>query len=244
MDEAGSNKGAAEGDLPFWERLETVAWFAARPPDERVVATFSVSPPRTRVLDLGCAAGRNADWLARAGLDVHAIDASEAMVRHTRTRLEPIVGRRDAARRVRRGDMVDLGDHADASFDAVIAIGLLPGARSESAWHRAVAEIARVLAPEGQLLLTHFTPNDASGDRPLERMPGQSHVYRHVFDDRPAVLLTRDELDQLMAGHGLVPATPTRLAQATTMTGHRPVLNGRFRKRAPDGVHRHREELP
>lgn len=238
MDESGEDHRRAEGEPPFWERPDTVAWFAARPPDERVVATFSGCAPRTRVLDVGCAAGRHAAWLAQAGLDVHALDASQAMVRHTRTRLEPIVGRHDAARRVLRGDMVDLGDHADASFDAVIAIGLLPGARSESHWHRAVAEMARVLAPDGQLLLTHFTPEVASGDRPLERAPGQAHLYRRVFDDRPAVLLTRDELDRLMAGHGLVPVTPTRSAQATTMTGHRPVLNGRFRKQVPESTPR------
>ena len=33
---------------PFWERPETVAWFAARPPDARVVALFAAQTKEIR----------------------------------------------------------------------------------------------------------------------------------------------------------------------------------------------------
>jgi len=221
---------------PFWERPETVAWFAARPPDARVVVLFGERPREARVLDLGCAAGRNADWLARAGFDVWALDASPAMVTHTRERLAAHLGSEVAAARVRHGDMADLGAFADGAFEAVIAIGVLPGAGSLTAWRRAVAEIARVLTPGGELILTHFTPGTGPDDPPLERVAGEPHCYLHVFQDRPSFLLYREELDAYLAAHGLDPVVETVEVPATTMDGHRTTLDGRFRKRAAPGA--------
>lgn len=224
------------GTTAFWEDPETVAWFAARPPDARVMAAFRGRHPATRVLDLGCAAGRNALWLAHAGFDVHALDASAAMVACTRARLAPVVGRAGAEARVRRGDMTDLGAYADGNFEVVLAIGLLPGARGERDWQRAVAEMARVLVDGGELLLTHFTPDAPDGGPPLRGVPGEPHLVRHAFDERPAYLLGRAELDAQLAAHGLRPVTPTHAVAATTMGGRRVTLNGHFRKRAAQGA--------
>jgi len=221
----------AAPELPFWERPETVAWFAARPPDVRVVDLFGERPREARVLDLGCAAGRNANWLAAAGFDVWALDASCAMVAHTRERLATHLGREAASVRVRHGDMADLGAFADAWFDAVIAIGVLPGAGSWRAWQRAIGEIARVLAPGGELILTHFTPETGPDGPPLERVAGEPHLYRRYFEDRPSILLRRPELDGLLAAAGLEPLTETATVPATAMDGHRTTLNGHFRRR-------------
>ena len=217
---------------PFWERPETVAWFAARPPDARVVDLFSERSRATRVLDLGCAAGRNAAWLASAGFDVWALDASSAMVATTRERLAAHLGHERATARVRRGDMADLGAFGDGGFDAVVAIGVLPGARSWDAWRRTVAEIVRVLAPGGDLILTHFTPEAGAEGPALEPIPGEPHLYRRVFDERPSVLLRRRELDARLAAHGLEPLVETATVPATTMNGYRTTLNGHFRKHA------------
>jgi len=221
----------SEREPPFWERPDTVAWFAARPPDDRVVERFGQRPRVARVLDLGCAAGRNADWLASAGFDVWALDASSAMVAHTRERLAAHLGWEEAAARVRHGDMADLGAFGDGWFDAVIAIGVLPGAGSWRAWQRAVGEIARVLAPGGELILTHFTPETGPDAPPLEPVSGEPHGYRRVFDDRPSVLVHRAELEIYLAAHGLEPLSETATVPATTMDGHRTTLNGHFRKR-------------
>jgi SAM-dependent methyltransferase len=216
---------------PFWERPETVAWFAARPPDVRVVSLFAERPPRARVLDLGCAAGRNADWLASAGFDVWALDASAAMVAHTRDRLARRLGPEEAAARVRRGDMADLGAFADGSIDAVVAIGVLPGAGTWLVWRRTIAEIARVLAPGGELILTHFTPATGPDGPVFQRASGESHLSRRVFDDQPAVLLRLSELDAHLAAYDLEPWVATVEVPATTMDGQRTTLNGHYRKR-------------
>src|SRR5215831_233174 len=91
----------------FWESPESVERFAARQPDVRLgelIREYS-NPSKVRVLDLGCAAGRNAFLLAERGFDVEAVDGSAAMVAKTRERLTPILGAAEAQRRVRVGRM-------------------------------------------------------------------------------------------------------------------------------------------
>ena len=216
---------------PFWERPETVAWFAARPPDPRVLRVFGTFPKGARVLDLGCAAGRHAHALLELGLDAHALDASHAMVAHTRDRVAPLVGRAEAERRVTRGDMTDLTRYPNASFEGVVAIGILPGAASLDAWRTAVTEIARVLTPGGTLLLTHFTPPDGADGTLAAPLPDDPHRYHDPETGRTMLLLRAVELDAELARHGLTPHEPTRLAKATTMRGHRPVLDALVVKR-------------
>lgn len=215
---------------PFWERPETVAWFAARPPDERVLEAFPGGAPGARVLDLGCAAGRHVHWLLERGYDAYGLDASHAMVAHTRSRIAPIVGADEAERRIVLGDMDDLGRFDDGTVDAVIAIGILPGADSDARWHATVGEIARVLRPGGTLLLTHFMPPDGADGTPATPLPDEPHRYADPETGRAMLLLRRDELDAALARHLLEPLHPTHVARATTMRGHRPVLNGHVRR--------------
>jgi hypothetical protein len=56
----GPSDDPHEAAPPCWERPETVAWFAARPPDERVVGAFPGGARSARVLDAA---------LARHGLE-------------------------------------------------------------------------------------------------------------------------------------------------------------------------------
>jgi SAM-dependent methyltransferase len=223
-------------DAAFWERPETVAWFAARPPDRRLVDLLAGHPRGCRALDLGCAAGRHTVWLARAGFDVRALDASEAMVAHTRERLAGLLGHEEATARVHQGDMADLGAFAAGSFDLVIAIGVLPGAGSLVVWRRAVEEIGRVLRSGGELILTHFSPDPRTGDPPLEHLPAEPHLYRSRVDGRSLILLHRAELDGYLAGHGFDPRSETAAVPATTMNGPRTTLAGHFRKRSAAGA--------
>ena len=99
-----------ETDLHFWEQPENVERFASRAPDKRLEVLLNEysDPAGTRVVDLGCAGGRNTLLLAERGFDVYAIDASTAMVEHTRQRLTPLFGADGAAGRVWKGRMDDL----------------------------------------------------------------------------------------------------------------------------------------
>ena len=144
----------------MWDEADSVAKFAARDPDVRLLELLDdyEEPGRVRVLDLGCAGGRNCEVLARRGFDLYALDASRAMVAHTRKRLSAILGERQAARRVLHGRMDDTGEFADGSFDLVVALGVYHCASSRGEWDSALAETARVLKGGGKLLVAIFSP--------------------------------------------------------------------------------------
>ncbi len=212
--------------------------FAARDPDHRLlqlVDTYS-EPGEVRVLDLGCAAGRNAVLLAERGFDVTALDSSEAMVLRTRQRLEHVLGRAEAGRRVRRGDMEDLGRFADASFDLVVALGIYHQAATPVVWKRALAETARVLRPEGLLLVATFSPESAPEGRPMRPIPRQLHMY-HGFRSGPLYLVGVAELERALATEGLVPVAKTETVRVEMEGGWRVTVNGLFRRDVlPDRV--------
>lgn len=205
---------------PFWERPEVVERFATRPPDDRMVALLAQAPRTARVLDLGCAAGRNTEWLAREGFDVYACDASQAMVDYTRSRVLPYLGRAEADRRVVRCRMDNLSCFPSDFFDLVVALGIYQQAQTVDEWHRALGESARVLRPGGRLLVQHF----AVGSRPWPDPPREVEPF--VFEAAPPdgprrrfVLLDAATLDDWMARHGLLPETPTRTTTRATEEG-------------------------
>lgn len=176
---ADESRGNGTTEEPFWERREVVERFAARDPDHRLVSMMErvERPERLRVLDLGCAGGRNTVFLAHLGCDVHAVDASKAMVEEARRRLAPVLGQKEAIERIRKGRMDDLSAFQSHSMDLVLALGLYQNARDLDEWHRAVAETARVLRSGGQCLVAHFTPDlNLTGDG-VSPVRGQPHTY-------------------------------------------------------------------
>jgi len=217
----------------FWESSENVERFAARQPDVRLTELIREyrDPSATKVLDLGCAAGRNAVLLAQNGFDVHAADSSAAMVAKTRERLAPIVGPAEAERRVRVGRMDELSWAGDASFELVVALGLYHCAHSRAEWDRALSESARVLAPGGKLLVSVFTPETDLTGRGIRPVEGHPHLYEG-FESGHAFLVDADNLDSEMARHGLHPLKPTYTARPKVETGRRASANGLYVKAA------------
>jgi ubiquinone/menaquinone biosynthesis C-methylase UbiE len=105
-------------------------------------------PAGAQVLELGCGAGLLTSELARRGYQVHAVDASEGMVQLTTWRLnrEGLDGHVET----RVADAHEL-PFAAGEFSLVIAVGLLPWLHRPSS---ALREIARVLGPDGRLIVT------------------------------------------------------------------------------------------
>lgn len=99
-------------------------------------------------LDVGCGPGFGSAHLARRGFCVDAIDTSPRMVEGTLGR-----ARREGVASQVRGSVSDIRAlaFADAAFDVVLVVGV-------SEWlaslERPLAEVARVLKPGGQLVLT------------------------------------------------------------------------------------------
>jgi SAM-dependent methyltransferase len=216
----------------FWDSPENVERFAAREPDVRLSTLLAEYPePReVRVLDLGCAAGRNAVLLAQKGFNIDALDSSPAMVAKTRERLAPILGASAAERRVRIGRMDDLSFAPDASFDLVVALGLYHCAESRAEWDRALSESVRVLKPGGRLLVSVFTPETdltGAGTRPVA---GEPDVYTGFESGGRHVLMDAAQLDREMARFGLTPLEPTRTARPKVEVGRRVSANGLYVK--------------
>ena len=187
-------------------------------------------PPKTRVLDIGCAGGRNAVPLARAGFDLMAIDGSAAMVAKTRERLAAILGAEEAERRVRVGQMDDLSFAGDACFDLIVALGLYHCAQSRAEWDRALSETARVLAPGGRLLVSVFTPETDLDGRGFRPVAGEPHVYEGFESGGRHFLVDAQQLDREMVRFGLTPLEPTRTARPRVEKGRRVSANGLYGK--------------
>jgi SAM-dependent methyltransferase len=199
-------------ETPFWEQHETVERFLGREPDHRLMALIPEfhEPARIRVLDLGCAGGRNTVYAAESGFDVTAVDGSEAMVAETRRRLLPILGADEADRRVRHGRMDRLEGIADDSIDLVVALGIYHGARSREEWDRTLAETFRVLRPGGRVLVSNHTDAFDPDGHGLERVPGPDPLFER--SSGRSFLVDAETLDREMAAKGFV-----RLAETATV---------------------------
>jgi SAM-dependent methyltransferase len=205
--------------------------FASREPDRRLAEWLASAEDAAslRVLDIGCAGGRNAELLARLGCDLYAIDASEPMLRRTRSRLVEVLGEREAARRVRFGRMEMLGAFGDRSFDLVVALGVFHSASDRSVFERALQESARVLETGGHLLVSNFAPGTELEDLELDSVEGEPGVYEGHEAGR-MYMLEAQELDEAMARYGLYPATPTATVEVVDDSFRRITVNGLYRK--------------
>lgn len=110
--------------------------------------------PGTRVIDVGCGAGRHAFQAYRRGADVVAFDQNAADLADVDVMFEAMAAAGEAPEYAKaetvRGDALDL-PYGDGEFDVVIASEILEHVPEDD---RAVAELARVVKPGGSLAVT------------------------------------------------------------------------------------------
>ncbi|MBX9641240.1 MAG: class I SAM-dependent methyltransferase [Mycobacteriaceae bacterium] len=110
--------------------------------------------PATKVIDVGCGAGRHAFEAYRRGADVVAFDRDAAELRSVDTLLRAMAETGEAppaaSARVVRGDALNL-PYADETFDCVIASEILEHIPEDDA---AIAELVRVLKVGGTLAVS------------------------------------------------------------------------------------------
>lgn len=204
-------------------------WYDDPPATEATVADLvarahaAAGDDRTpAVLELGVGTGRLALPLAAAGLAVTGLDASTAMLEQ----LAAKPGGHTVTTVV--GDMA--GPLPDGPFDlVVIARNTFFNLTTETAQGACLADVARVLAPSGRLVVEAFVPTDDDGptssvevrritaDRVLlfvdRHDPGAGEAWSSFVDISPAGITLRPchvrylrpaDLDALAAGAGLV----------------------------------------
>src|SRR6185295_2449287 len=124
-------------------RVEATHWWfvARRELFAREIARAGI-PLSARVLDIGTSTGTNLRMLKDLGFrDVTGLDATEEAIRFC---AEKGLGT------VRQGDVCRM-PFADGSFDLVLATDIIEHVDDDL---QALKEIARVLAPSGQALIT------------------------------------------------------------------------------------------
>ena len=152
------------------------------------------------VLELGAGTGRLAIPLAQRGLDVDALDASEAMLE--RLRAKPGA---DRVRRVIAADMGDVAQHVErASYGLVfVAANTLFLLDTSDAQARCIAGAARALRAGGCLVVEVFVPD-------LERLapPAADTVaVRSIEPDRVVLFATRSDIGSQTIDSAIVELT-------------------------------------
>jgi hypothetical protein len=115
---------------------------------------------------------------------------------------------------------------ADREFDLIIAHGIWNLAQSGNQFRAAIAEAARVAAPNGALFV--FTFSRATIDLDARPVDGETFVFTE-FSGTPQIFLTRDQLIAELGNVGFAPdpALPIRelnVPPPGAVRGHAPVI--------------------
>ncbi len=146
----------------LYRRDDLVGQYAIQnlyPPESTAIARYRDDIVGRRVLDLGCGAGRLATYLRPLAAEYVGLDISSHMVDYCRASYPGL--------EFHQGDMRDLTQFADGSFDAIFAVFNLFDAVSHADRLKTLAEVRRVLVPGGLLIFSAHNRNCASaGDGP------------------------------------------------------------------------------
>jgi ubiquinone/menaquinone biosynthesis C-methylase UbiE len=189
-----------------WSEARTVEGFVRSAPNATLMELASAAyRPSSRLLDIGCGAGRNAVPLARAGWRVVGSDLSVPMLTA-------------AVRRVRDTCAngiefvlapIDSLPFASDTFDFVVAHGIWNLARSGREFRGALNEAARVARSGAPLFLFTFSRHTLADN--AAPVSGESFVFTQ-FSGQPQCFLTAEQIltELATAGFTADPSHPLR----------------------------------
>ena len=139
----------------YWNHPDQIERFGTRPPDERLIALLRdyTQPGALRVLDLGCAGGRNTELLVRSGFDVVAVDAARGMVEKTRERVRRVFSGLEG--RAMEGEGGKAGETAGPAFSLSELVDRIPEARMDEDLRRILDSESTSLEEYQQWALNH-----------------------------------------------------------------------------------------
>lgn len=140
----------------MWDELFKREEFRWQEPHQRVVEFVPLLKERglQRIYDLGCGTGRHLVFLAREGFEVCGSDISKTGLEFASAWLQ----REGLQAELKQADMTSI-PYPRGFFDAVIGIYVIYHSTLAN-MRKAIAEIHRVLRPEGLALLTFISKND------------------------------------------------------------------------------------
>ena len=213
-----------------WSDPRTVAGFSRSQPNAtllRFIESEMGRTPRTRVLDLGCGAGRNAVPIAALGCSVLGTDIEWRMLEAAAARAH---SDGVAARTLWALAPMDRLPAPDRAFDVIVAHGIWNLARSGAEFRRALAEAARAGRPGAGVFVFTFSRATLAPD--AEPVVGEPFVFTQ-FAGEPQCFLTEAQVLSEMASAGfdaLGPLTEHNRPRAGQLNPGGPVIyEGTFR---------------
>jgi ubiquinone/menaquinone biosynthesis C-methylase UbiE len=184
-----------------WNEAGTVAGFVQSPPNQTLirVARAEISAHNTRLLDIGCGAGRNAVPLAKQGWTVTGVDLSWPMLYAASARAHLELP--DRALGLVHAPMEQLPIRS-GSMDLVVAHGIWNLARSSAEFRTAIREAARVSRRGALLFVFTFSRTTLAED--AAPVAGEEFVFTQ-FSGTPQCFLTSEQLIDELHKEGFAP---------------------------------------
>ena len=153
-----------------------------------------------RILDHGCGKGRHSTYLAKKGLEVHALDIAETALEVLRKKVDE--EKLEDNLKVVKCDIKEL-QFPDEYFDAVVSINVINHGKWKDV-KQYFKEIKRVLKPGGLIMViglsTDFLPF-VKCDKTKEVEPNTYLGFNAPDADMLHHLLTKEEIDEVLEGY-------------------------------------------
>lgn len=210
----------------FWNDPKNIKWFSDQPAPEYWVEFFNINKTNIkRVLDLGCGAGRNTQYLFESGFNVFACDYYDGMVKATIKRLLKLgLDKKVVSQRVIKASMLEL-PYEDGFFDVVLSNGVFHNVSNLKELETALMEASRVLRKNGHICFNLFSSNYVD--------PSLKEIDNGIFltkEGLPMALISKEEFVNMCKKYDLVPDVAIVEYEREVTTGKRSVMRGVLKK--------------